>query len=164
MAKARKKKKAMTKKLVKTLAWSWQKLLTLLSIPKTPPQLYPSLEEIIDCTCARPILIPPPTLHHNLTNKQKSWNNFPSTSWGVIFLQSSLSFPQTFVPSWAQEVLKKTYSIVLNFPRFFPEKPKFFALKWRLWKKKKIEWKKMNKKQHDSTLEKTKLQICISVF
>jgi len=41
----------------------------------------------------------------------------------------SLSFPQTFVPKGAQEVLKKTYSIVLNFPRFFPEKPKFFALK-----------------------------------
>jgi len=161
MAKARKKKKAMTKKLVKTLAWSWQKLLTL-SIPKTPPQLYPSLEEIIDCTCARPILIPPPTLHHNLTNKQKSWKNFPSTSWGVIFLQSSLSFPQTFVPKGP----KKSLKILLNSPQFsafFPEKPKFFALKWRLWKKK-IEWKKMNKKQHDSTLEKTKLQICISVF
>lgn len=153
MAKARKKKKAMIKKLVKTLAWSWQKLLTLLSIPKTPPQLYPSLEEIIDCTCARPILIPPPTLQTKILEK---FHHF-----GVLFFSPLSLFllkPQTFSPKGP----KKSLKILLNspqFPAFFPWKTQVFCIKMKIVKEKKnrVEeneqkatwldtWKKLNYK------------------
>jgi len=58
---------------------------------------------------------------------------------------------------------KKSLKNLLNSPSLKAFFPQVFCIKMKIVKEK-IEWKKMNKKQHDSTLEKTKLQICISVF